>query len=146
VCANKKNNILKIIGSILLVMVCFFAGCGEEPPKERYSIYELAEEPPISQKDMDILLKITPLSLTVDMTDFKAVNAFVSAHGLTYRRYCFLKAKMPLAMGLVVGANLTYPDIIPPQMRISPEEESIVRNNFDKLQAAGKYLVENQSP
>ncbi|MDR1922483.1 MAG: hypothetical protein LBS31_12210 [Candidatus Adiutrix sp.] len=140
---------MKIIASISLVVMCFLAGCGEdpqEPPKERYSINELAEEPPISQKDMDILLEITPLSLTVDMTDFNAVNAFVSAHGLTYRRYCFLKAKMPLAMGLVVGVKPAYPDFIPQQMRVSPEEESIVRNNFDKLQAAGKNLVENQSP
>jgi len=94
---------------------------------------ELAKEPPLTQADIDVFIK---LSEAPD-DDPQAVAKIMDEANLSGTRMAVLLTKLSLGMALAGGADEkdVLTDQIPKPLHPSPQELDLIKKNFDKLTA-----------
>lgn len=99
---------------------------------DSYSMKDLADEPPITQADIDALERMKAKYGTIDINNQKKLAALAKANGLTHKRFHYLIAKLTMAINLALGNNVIYPNDCPVNQRVTAEELAIVKRNLNK--------------
>lgn len=102
----------------------------------------LALEPPLSQADVDIYLKILPELPTI-MADPSSLSRIVTAHDLSQTRFSYIMAKVPLTLVLIDGTSPeelglnTLPSVLHP----TESEKAVIAQNREKLHQASNEAL-----
>ena len=99
----------------------------------------LAEEPPLSQADIDAYIKIMP-EMSRLMGDPQSAGQLAAGLNLSQIRFSYIIIKVPLAMALASGVDpkLLGLDSLPQALRPSDQELSLVKDNLEVLLEAAE--------
>jgi len=105
-------------------------------------IESLAEEPPLSQADLDAYIKIMP-ELTRILSDPQSAEQLAVSLNLSPIRFSYIVAKVPLAMALTYGADPKSLglDSLPKVLYPSDKELRLVKNNLDSLVKSAEEVI-----
>ncbi|KXS56371.1 MAG: hypothetical protein AMR96_03050 [Candidatus Adiutrix intracellularis] len=102
----------------------------------------LALEPPLSQVDVDIYLKILPELPTI-MADPSSLSRIATAHDLSQTRFSYIMAKVPLTLVLIDGTSPEELGLnaLPPVLHPTESEKAVVAQNREKLHQASNEAL-----
>ncbi|MDR3037803.1 MAG: hypothetical protein LBV21_00685 [Candidatus Adiutrix sp.] len=109
----------------------------------RYSLSDLAGEPPISQADIEAWIKIRPAlrdlqeTGTIKSKDQKTVVSLAETNGLSHKRLYFLRSKLPIISQAALGYKVNEIRGSPESMRVRPEEVALLKRNWDRFAMPG---------
>lgn len=107
---------------------------GAIPPE---AMKELANEPPMTQADIDIYLKVLP-ELGKAMQDPSAVEKIQKSSGLSEARLGLVLTKVSLAQAMSLGMTLEQLNAgsLPDAMKPTDADVELVKKNMDKINEA----------
>jgi len=121
--------VLTLVLALTLAAAPAFAQVGEAD--EAFTVEELAllaKEPPLSQADIDIFMKIAEVPETES-------EKAVAESGLSETRMALVLTKVSLGMMIASGvpSEMILTDEVPKVLQPSEAEIELIKNNLDKL-------------
>ena len=135
----------KIVCLAFGFMVCMMGAAGaqaQEAGPDDISpemLAELHKEPPLSQADINVFIKIVPSISKVAKDDPEAAVAIYTAAGLSETRFALVFTKISLGMLVVNGVSLDYlkNDEQMPEVLLPTEADiALLNKNKDRLEQA----------